>query len=170
MKRLALLALGNLLAQTGQAAGLGLDIELPRLTVAEYHRPYVAVWIERPDHSVAANLALWYDGTLRHDEGSKWLKDLRQWWRRSGRAARLPLDGITGATRAPGLHRLQFVAGQTPLATLAPGAYRLQVEAAREAGGHERLTLPFQWPPTETVHLSAQGQHELGRLRLTLAP
>ena len=40
------------------AAELALDVEIPRLDVAEYHRPYVAVWIEREDASVAANLAV----------------------------------------------------------------------------------------------------------------
>ena len=42
------------------AASLQLNIELPAQQVSEYHRPYVAVWIERPDRSVAADLAAWY--------------------------------------------------------------------------------------------------------------
>ncbi|MDX1550041.1 MAG: DUF2271 domain-containing protein, partial [Lysobacter spongiicola] len=76
------LLLALLLPASLPAAGLDVTLEIPRLNVAEYHRPYVAVWIERPDHSVAANLAVWYDDDMKGDEGTKWLKDMRQWWRR----------------------------------------------------------------------------------------
>ena len=31
------------------------------MNVAEYHRPYVAVWLERADQSFVGNLAIWYD-------------------------------------------------------------------------------------------------------------
>ena len=40
------------------AASLTVGVEIPRLQVAEYHRPYVAVWIERADNSVASTLAV----------------------------------------------------------------------------------------------------------------
>jgi hypothetical protein len=36
---------------------------------------------------VAANLSVWYDIELKDQEGEKWLKDIRQWWRRTGRDA-----------------------------------------------------------------------------------
>ncbi|MFX6846194.1 DUF2271 domain-containing protein, partial [Acinetobacter baumannii] len=61
------------------AADLSLKVEIPRLNVAEYHRPYVAIWIEKPDQAHVANLAVWYDIKLRNNEGNKWLKDLRTW-------------------------------------------------------------------------------------------
>ena len=64
---------------TANAADLGLSIEVPRLDVAEYHRPYVAIWIENPDQSVAADLAVWYDVAKKNNEGAEWLKDMRQW-------------------------------------------------------------------------------------------
>ena len=54
MRKLLLSALlAGLIARTAQAADIGLSIEVPRLDVAEYHRPYVAIWIENPDQSVA---------------------------------------------------------------------------------------------------------------------
>ena len=68
------------------AADMDVTVEIPRLQVAEYHRPYVAIWLEKPDQSHAADLAVWYDLKLKDKEGEKWLKDLRQWWRRSGRS------------------------------------------------------------------------------------
>lgn len=170
MRRLLPLALAGLTAVPALAAELKLDLEVPRLGVAEYHRPYVAVWIERPDNSVAANLAVWYDGKKRNDEGTKWLKDMRQWWRRIGREIEVPVDGVTSATRAPGLHSLSFAEGNSPLGKLPAGEYRLQVEAAREAGGRELLTIPFQWPPQQAAAHKVQGQHELGALTLELKP
>ena len=61
-----------------------ISIEIPRLNVAEYHRPYVAFWLENADGSKITNLAVWYDVKLKDNEGTKWLKDMRQWWRRTG--------------------------------------------------------------------------------------
>ncbi len=152
------------------AADLTVGVEIPRLDVAEYHRPYVAVWIERADRSVAANLAVLYDLGLKNDEGEKWLKDMRQWWRRSGRNLDMPIDGVSSATRPPGKHRLAFGDGAAPLRGLAAGEYRLVVEAAREVGGREVLDIPFQWPPTAAQRLRAQGQSELGEIVVELAP
>ncbi|MBE5315965.1 MAG: DUF2271 domain-containing protein [Xanthomonadales bacterium] len=153
-----------------QAAELAIEVEIPRLDVAEYHRPYVAAWVESPDGHVAAQLSVWYDIGMRDNEGSKWLKDLRQWWRRGGRDLDMPVDGLSAATRPVGRHPLKFDSTQPPLADLAAGDYRLMVEAAREVGGRELLQIDFQWPPTQAVELSANGQRELGALSLKLTP
>jgi len=152
------------------AADLQLDVEIPRLNVAEYHRPYLAIWLERPDQSHAANLAVWYDTKLKDKEGEKWLKDLRQWWRRSGRSLEMPVDGVSAATRAVGSHTLKFTDQQAPLKTLEAGEYRLVVEAAREVGGRELLRIPFSWPPQQNASHQAQGKSELGPITLTLTP
>src|SRR5688500_3115960 len=96
------LALSGLMAARASAADLAVTVEVPSMSVAEYHRPYLAIWIERPDQTVAANLAVWYSVKGSNGEGTKWLKDLRQWWRRAGRDLTLPIDGLSGATRAPG--------------------------------------------------------------------
>lgn len=170
MRRTLLIATGLLATAPALAANIDLEVEIPRLSVAEYHRPYVAAWIERPDNSVAANLAVWYDGKMRNNEGTKWLKDLRQWWRRAGRELEVPIDGVTSATRAPGKHSLSFAEGSAPLGKLPAGEYRLIVEAAREVGGRELLTVPFQWPPQKAEQLKAQGQHELGAITVQLKP
>ena len=50
-----------LLSAQAMAAELGVKIDIPRLNVAEYHRPYVAMWLERPDQSFVANLSVLYD-------------------------------------------------------------------------------------------------------------
>ncbi len=162
--------LTGLLAAPVLAADLAVTVEVPRLEVAEYHKPYVAVWIEREDATVAANLAVWYDVKMKNDEGQKWLKDMRLWWRRAGRDLQMPVDGVSGATRAPGSHTLSFSAGKAPLGDLAPGKYKLVVEASREVGGREVVDLSFQWPPKKAEKLSAKGSTELGAIGLELKP
>lgn len=170
MRALLTAVLSGALASPALAAEMKVKVEVPRLTVAEYHRPYVAIWVERPDQSVAANLAVWYDVKLKENEGTKWLKDLRQWWRRVGRSAEVPIDGVTGATRAAGEHQLAFVQDKAPLGSLAPGQYELVVEAAREVGGRELLRVPFQWPPKAPENHKAQGKDELGAIAVDLMP
>ncbi len=175
--RFALIAAFGCITAPAFAASADITLTIPRLDVSEYHRPYVAVWIEREDRSVAANLAVWYQQKDAKDaksgkpeSGTKWLADLRQWWRRSGREQSFPIDGVSGATRPVGEHRLHFDSAGAPLAGLAAGRYKLVVEAAREVGGRELLSLAFDWPPQAPQHLDAQGKTELGALRLDLNP
>ena len=133
------LALGALVGSPVLAADLTVGIEVPRLNVAEYHRPYVATWIEAVDSRAVTNLAVWYDVKMKDNEGTQWLKDLRQWWRRIGRELQLPVDGVTSATRTPGEHTVTFDAAKSPLKDLPAGEYRVVVEAARE--GHAAAVL-----------------------------
>jgi hypothetical protein len=166
------LAVGALCAVPAFAGNLAVNIELPRLTVSEYHRPYVAVWVERAEQAAPVTLAVWYDQKTRggDGEGTKWLKDLRQWWRRTGRELQMPVDGVSGATRPAGRQTLTFTEGTAPLAKLPPGAYQLMVEAAREHGGRETVAIPFQWPPTAGQQLQAKGSAEIGAVSLDLKP
>lgn len=169
MRKPLLLSLA-LLTSPLMAAELMVDVEIPRLQVAEYHRPYVALWLEEPDKRHVANLAVWYDLKLKDNEGEKWLKDMREWWRRSGRSLQMPVDGVSGATRAVGTHQLSFDDTKAPLKDLPAGDYRLVVEAAREVGGRELLRLPFIWPPQNAEKQQAQGESELGTVTVQLNP
>lgn len=169
MRKPLLLSLA-LLTPPVMAAELVVDVEIPRLQVAEYHRPYVALWLEEPDKRHVANLAVWYDLKLKDNEGEKWLKDMREWWRRSGRSLQMPVDGVSGATRAVGTHQLTFDDTKAPLKDLPAGDYRLVVEAAREVGGRELLRLPFTWPPQNAEKQQAQGESELGSVIVQLNP
>lgn len=146
-------------------------VEIPQLDVAEYHRPYVALWIEGADQKAASNLAVWYQmRSTAEGHGTKWLPDLRQWWRKSGRTLEVPIDGVTGATRPAGKHELKFDAKQPHLANLKPGQYTLVIEAAREVGGRELLKIPFTWPATAPQSGKAQGKSELGTVTLSIQP
>lgn len=148
-----------------------ITVEIPRLNVAEYHRPYVAIWVQDEKKKAVANLAVWYQlKNPRDKEGEKWLPDLRQWWRRSGRSLDLPLDGLSGATRPVGKHTLTFSRQQSRLSNLSPGQYALVVEAAREVGGRELVEIPFSWPVTQPQSHEASGKEELGQITLTLTP
>jgi hypothetical protein len=157
-------------AGAAHAGELALSVEIPTLAVAEYHRPYVAMWIENADQSVAANLAVWYDTKKRDGEGSKWLKDLRQWWRRAGRDMDFPVDGLTSATRAPGSHTVTMNTDTGPLAALKPGTHQVVIEAAREVGGRELVRVPLHWPPEAEAVATAAGTAELGTITLTTKP
>jgi hypothetical protein len=149
------------------AADLNVTVEVPRLTVAEYHKPYVAIWVETPDASAAATLAVWYDAASKEDKGTKWLKDMRQWWRKAGRTMTFPADGLSGATRAPGPQKLVFSGAKGPLKDLKPGDYTLVVEAAREVGGHEAVRVPFTWgKPGKPA--TAKGTAEVGAVTVAV--
>ena len=152
------------------AADLNLKLELPRIAVAEYHKPYVAVWLEKAgDQSFAGNLAVWYDIKKKDNGGTKWLKDMRQWWRKSGRDLQMPVDGISGATRAPGEQAISL-GSAAALASLPPGDYQVVIEAARELGGREVLRVPLTWPVKGVQTAKAQGEGELGAVSLDAKP
>jgi hypothetical protein len=165
------LAVTGLLATPAYAAELDVTVEIPKLNVAEYHRPYVAVWIEDANGKAAGDLAVWYmTGDAKEGHGTKWLPDLRQWWRKSGRELQVPVDGVTGPTRPAGRHALKFDAKDSAVGKLAPGEYALVVEAAREVGGRELLKVPFTWPATAAQSGTAQGTSELGAVTLAVRP
>ncbi len=95
---------------------------------------------------------------------------MRQWWRRIGRDTDMPVDGVSGATRAPGKHSVTFTEGKAPLGKLKSGNYVLMVEAAREVGGRELVKVPFTWPAKTAAEQGAKGSKEIGEVKLSLAP
>ena len=104
MRSTAILALGAV-ALPGAAGAATVNVTIPKLNVAEYHKPYVAVWLEPATSGPARTLAIWYDVRNQGGEpGTRWLSDLRAWWRKRGRSMAMPTSGISGATRAPGTH------------------------------------------------------------------
>lgn len=150
------------------AANLSVTVEIPRLNTASYHRPYVAIWIEQPDQTAVRTLAVWYQvaaGRGGEGEGKDWLKDMRTWWRKGGRALTLPADGVSGATRAPGRQAVTIPAAR--LASLPAGQYNVVVEAAREQGGREMVRVPFRWGGA-AARTNATGSTELGAVTVAV--
>lgn len=166
------LALGGAacLAAPAAAQQMSVSYTIPRLKVAEYHRPYVAIWIEDSKGKAVATLKVLYDVNLKSEDGRKWLADMRGWWRKAGRSAKMPADGISGPTQAPGTHRVAFAANKRPLGKLAAGNYKLQIEAAREVGGREIVSVPFNWPGKGAKTYAAKGKSELGAVSVTIKP
>ncbi len=155
--RKSLVLLAGTLAAPATAGTV--TVTVPRLNVAEYHRPYVAGWLEPVGGGASRTLFVWYDIKKGGNEpGTKWLADLRTWWRKGGRSLSLPADGVSGATRAPGAHRIPLPAN------LKAGNYVLHVEAARENGGRELLSVPISVPANNA---SATGKTELGAITLS---
>ena len=107
---------------------------------------------------------------LRKEAEDRWLKDLRQWWRRTGRDLTMPVDGVSTATKPVGKHAMSFSEGSKALPKLAAGSYKLVIEAAREVGGRELVSVPFDWPPKQATTLTATGKEELGAISVTLKP
>ena len=55
---LTLAVTGLAAASPAMAASLDISVEVPRLNVAEYHRPYVALWIEDSNGTHQRNLSV----------------------------------------------------------------------------------------------------------------
>ena len=151
------------------AADLTVTLTVPTISTAAYHRPYVAVWIERAADQVPMHtIALWYEaGDTARGEGTgeQYLKDIRGWWRKGGRATTLPIAGVTGPTRAPG--RQTFRAPAARMNALPAGQYEVVVEAAREQGGREVVRVPFTWGGAANT-ASASGTSELGAVSVVV--
>ncbi|WAJ70072.1 DUF2271 domain-containing protein [Catenovulum adriaticum] len=145
---------------------LKLEVALPSLQVAEYHKPYVAIWLEDSKRQVT-QIAVWYDVEMKNAKGEEWLADLRQWWRRAGRNLSLPIDGVTGASKGPGMHTVSTDLTDL-LAKMPAGKYKIRIEAVREVGGRELVNIPLTLPlDTTKLPLSVEGRSELGLIRLS---
>jgi hypothetical protein len=157
MRASNLVLLGGALA--GPAVAGTITVTIPAQKVAEYHRPYVAIWLEPVGGGTARTIALWYETRKTgKDAGTKYLADLRAWWRKGGRSMTLPVDGVSGATRAPGQYSVALPAN------IKPGHYVLNVEAARETGGRELITLPLSVP---NPNAKGSGKTELGAVTIS---
>ena len=157
MRASKLILLGGVLASPAMAGTI--TVTIPAQKVAEYHRPYVAIWLEPVGGGAARTIALWYENKKTgKDAGTKYLADLRAWWRKGGRSMTVPADGVSGATRAPGQYDV------TLPANIKPGQYVLNVEAARETGGRELITLPLTVPNPAA---RGSGKAELGAVTVS---
>ena len=79
-------------------------------------------------------------------------------------------DAITGATQKPGKHTIEIKSDDPRLAKLKDGNYTLMIEAAREEGGIEAVSIPFTLPVKEKTEAKASGKSELGDITLTITP
>lgn len=152
-----------LAAETGQTAApeqLVIDYQVPQLESERYHAPYLALWIAREDGSPVRQL-------LVLGERSRYLQDLPQWWRRYGRDDLPAIQGIARPTRLPGRYSVAWDGRDDRGQALPPGPYRVQVEAARQGGGHEFLSVPIDTGQGTGLATQAKGTSEIGTLRIS---
>ena len=124
-----LLIMSNVGLAIDDATAMKVEIMIPELEVNPYHKPYIAVWLETVDRKYVTTIKLMADD-------KEWYKDLRQWWRKVGRQ-NVNIDGITGATKRPGLVKLKWNGLNEGGQQVPAGEYWLNVESSREEGGRD---------------------------------
>lgn len=132
-----------------------ITVEVPELNVDPYHKPYVAIWVETPKRKGLATLAVWHGKDT-------WLKDMRQWWRKLGRAGEEPLDGVSGATRKPGVYTISWNGKDNQGQALPAGEYLINIEASREEGGRSYVRQKIQLGSDQTFVI--EPDLELGKI------
>jgi len=145
------------------------DIELPNLRVDPYFKPYVAMWLETEDRKPVDTLALWYqvdESTNAKEDGKKWLKDLRQWWRKVGRPKTLSFDGVTGATKKPGHYSIKRTLSPQQVKLSKSRPLILLIEASREEGGRSYQRQVLDLTTSNTQVIAADG--ELGHIEIEI--
>jgi hypothetical protein len=143
------------------AATPSYDIKLtiPVIDKGQYHRPYIAIWVEDEKRVSQRSIAVWM-------QKSKWLPDLKRYWRRVARKDRNIVDGVTSATKKPGNHTIKWDGLNDKGLPLAAGKYSICVEAAREKGGREAICTKLDYGKTNVVE--AMGKHEITHLSVKL--
>lgn len=119
--------------------GAGANAETVDITLTQpviqsgmYQKPFIAIWLEKPgERRAVETITLWYDG-------EKWLKDIRRWWRKTGRYEK-NWDAMSGATRTPGTYQISWNPEKKLGEKFAPGEYTLYLEAVREHGNRTLL-------------------------------
>ena len=141
------------------AERLVIEYQIPQQVADRYFAPYLALWITTAQGSPVRQLLVL--GTR-----SRYLESLPRWWRQYGRDDLPAIQGIARPTRLPGQYSVAWDGRDDRGRRMPDGPYLLQVEAARQAGGHELLTVPVQitrgTPTTQRHH----GRTEIGSLRL----
>lgn len=139
-----------------------INYEIPNQSVAEYRKPYLALWISDSAGKPVKHLRLLGDN-------SRWLRELKLWWRRQGRLDDGLVDAISGATEKPASYQLEWDGRDDFGKPLAKGNYELHVEAAREHGDHELVNIPFTLN-SQRFQLQDKGKTELGKISLSFNP
>lgn len=137
------------------------DLEIPEMDVADYERPYIAVWIADPDRNLVRILMLAGDD-------SRWMEENYYWFRRFGRKAGSLVDALSGPTRRPGEYTLEWDGFDHDGAPVPPGEYVLHLEAAREHGGHQHESIEMTLGEIAFTH-ELPGGEELGRISARFA-
>lgn len=138
-----------------------LEVEIATLEGFRVHRPYVAAWIEDASGKSVRTLSLWVQTERR---GPKWIPDLRRWFR--GEEARRQADQgdliqtVSSATRGAGKYSLVWDGKNDKGSLVDQGDYTVCIEATREHGTYQLMTLPFK-AGTKTFKKELEGNVEI---------
>lgn len=138
------------------AKPLVIDYEIPLQPSERYRPPYLALWIATDDGIPVRQLLVLGDR-------SRYLRELPQWWRHYGRDDEAAVHGIARPTRLPGQYSLVWDGRDDLGRPRPPGEYRIEVEAAREHGIHQRLSIPIANGSHGAMHSPRAGD-EIGRI------
>ena len=137
-----------------------LEYSIPHIRTASYRAPYTAVWVgDETGRPIKTLLLL--------GEDKKWARTNSVWWSRVGRAVDYPVNNVTRPTRLPGSYTLGWDGRDDQGNVIPKGDYQLMLEASREHGGHDYLSIPFSLKDG-VQSIEQEGQGELGDFRLTL--
>ena len=158
----------------GEYARVEINLTIPEIDVDPYFKPYVAVWVETNEREVVDAIALWYQlasDNTKQEDGKKWLKDLRQWWRKIGRNNTVNYDAVTGATKRPRRYQLNWSLSSERWQQFNSKPLVLHIEAAREEGGRSYKRIPLSVEKitsqiSSTMTIPADG--ELGEINVIL--
>lgn len=137
-----------------------IQLTVPGLKVAPYHRPFVAVWLESEKRKGIRTIAVWYD----QDD---WLKDMRQWWRKLGRKGKQNYDIVTSATKKPGSYQISGELVDSSNKPLDAGYYYLNFEASREEGGRDFIRKKIFFDGS-SQSFTLSGEYELGSIEIKI--
>lgn len=136
-----------------------IQLTLPTIDKGQYHRPYLALWVENEKRVSQRSLEVWM-------QKPKWLPDLKRYWRRVARKNTDVVDGVTSATRKPGSYTINWDGLNDKGQPLTAGKYSICVEAARESGGREAICTEIDYGKTALADVA--GKYEIARLNVKL--
>ena len=125
---------------------LDINLQLARVDDFRHYRPYVAVWVEGPDHLPVRTIAVWY-GKPRY------LRELRSWYHSTelrGNEDQV-LNTVSSATRFPGRYTLKWDGKDDSGKLVKAGEYTICIEAVREYGTYQIIR--------QRMNFSGQPQH-----------
>ncbi len=138
-----------------------INVTVPTIHEEPYHRPYIAVWVETPAREGVVTLAVWH-------EQEKWLKDLRQWWRKLGRENQTQYDAVTKATPKPSNYTIKWDGKSVSGGKLKAGDYYVCMEAAREDGGRDFIKQKIQLGMQTTQTYVVDAKPEIGPIKIDI--
>lgn len=161
MNKLIFLILMTVFSSNVFAETLTIDITVPEINEQPYHRPYMAVWVETPERVGVHTITVWH-------KKKRWLKDLRQWWRKLGRDDPAAYDTVTKATPKPGSYQLSWDGKDASGKQLAAGDYFVCFEAVREDGGRNFTRQKIKLGSGAAQAYTLTAKVELGLIKINI--